>query len=317
MSNLPRVIAIVGPTASGKTALSIQLAKVLGGEIINGDAMQVYKGLDIGTAKITEAEMDGIPHHLFDIKDADEPFSVAEYQLLVRNAIDVIRAKGKTPIIVGGTGLYIQSVLFDFRFTEEAADLTVRNRLEQELQEYGAEYLYAKLVTLDSKSAEKIHPNNHRRLVRALEIIEVTGKTKNDHEEDVGHAPLYDHLLIGLELERAILYERISHRVDLMVKNGLVLEAKELWDSGIRSMQSVQAIGYKEVHQSFEGKLDLEEAFELIKKNTRNYAKRQMTYFRNKLDISWLNAEEAPEINVQKIIDILEDFDNLERIELK
>lgn len=317
MSNLPRVIAIVGPTASGKTALSIQLAKVLGGEIINGDAMQVYKGLDIGTAKITEAEMDGIPHHLFDIKDADEPFSVAEYQLLVRNAIDVIRAKGKTPIIVGGTGLYIQSVLFDFRFTEEAADLTVRNRLEQELQEYGAEYLYAKLDTLDSKSAEKIHPNNHRRLVRALEIIEVTGKTKNDHEEDVGHAPLYDHLLIGLELERAILYERISHRVDLMVKNGLVLEAKELWDSGIRSMQSVQAIGYKEVHQSFEGKLDLEEAFELIKKNTRNYAKRQMTYFRNKLDISWLNAEEAPEINVQKIIDILEDFDNLERIELK
>lgn len=317
MSNLPRVIAIVGPTASGKTALSIQLAKVLGGEIINGDAMQVYKGLDIGTAKITEAEMDGIPHHLFDIKDADEPFSVAEYQLLVRNAIDVISAKGKTPIIVGGTGLYIQSVLFDFRFTEEAADLTVRNRLEQELQEYGAEYLYAKLGTLDSKSAEKIHPNNHRRLVRALEIIEVTGKTKNDHEEDVGHAPLYDHLLIGLELERAILYERISHRVDLMVKNGLVLEAKELWDSGIRSMQSVQAIGYKEVHQSFEGKLDLEEAFELIKKNTRNYAKRQMTYFRNKLDISWLNAEEAPEINVQKIIDILEDFDNLERIELK
>lgn len=315
MMKLPRVIAIVGPTASGKTALSIQLARVIDGEIINGDAMQVYKGLDIGTAKITKDEMGGIPHHLFDIKEADEPFSVAEYQTLVRNAIDSIKEKGKTPIIVGGTGLYIQSVLYDFRFTEEAADLTVRNRIEQELHEHGAEHLYAKLVALDSKSAEKIHPNNHRRLVRALEIIEVTGRTKEDHEEDAGHAPLYNHLIVGLESDREVLYERISHRVDLMVEKGLVAEAKELWDNGIRSMQSVQAIGYKEVHQTFENKLDLAEAIELIKKNTRNYAKRQMTYFRNKLEISWLNAEEAVEINVREIIEKLEDFDNVKRIE--
>ena len=204
MKNYPEVIAIVGPTASGKTALSVNLAKAIGGEVINGDAMQVYKGLDIGTAKITVEEMDGIPHHLFDVKEPDEPFSVAEYQLEVRKWIKDIQSRGKVPIITGGTGLYVQSVLFDFRFTEEAADLEVRNRLEIELAEKGAEFLYEKLVELDPAGAEKIHPNNHRRLVRALEIIEVTGKTKSDHEEGVGHASLYDHIIIGLDMDRDV-----------------------------------------------------------------------------------------------------------------
>ncbi len=315
MMTRPEVIAIVGPTASGKTALSVKLAKAIDGEIINGDAMQVYKGLDIGTAKITATEMEGVPHHLFDVKEANELFSVAEYQQTVRSWIDKIQRKGKTPIIVGGTGLYIQSVLYDFRFTEEAADLTVRTRLEQELEDKGAAYLHDKLKMIDSNNAEKIHPNNHRRLVRALEIIEVTGKTKDAHEENAGKSSLYNHLIIGLEMDREILYERIERRVDTMMESGLIEEAKALWDAGIRNMQSVQAIGYKELHLLFEGKLDEHEAVALIKKNTRNYAKRQMTYFRNKLTVDWLDATNGTLVNIDRIFEILKDFENRERIQ--
>lgn len=308
------VIAIVGPTASGKTALSIELAKRIGGEIINGDAMQVYKGLNIGTAKITPDEMDGVPHHLFDCKEPDEPFSVADYQKAVRNCIQEVQENGKIPIIVGGTGLYIQSVLFDFRFTEEAADLEVRNRLEQELTEQGAEVLYKRLVDADPVSATKIHPNNHRRLVRALEIIEVTGKTKADQEEDAGHAPLYNHLIIGLEMDRELLYERINHRVDLMMEKGLLEEARGLWNRGIRGVQSVQAIGYKELYSYFEEKVSLDDAVEMIKKNTRNYAKRQMTYFRNKLKIAWFDAEKETMQIIQEISELMKDFEMEKRI---
>ncbi|WP_203246298.1 tRNA (adenosine(37)-N6)-dimethylallyltransferase MiaA [Sporosarcina beigongshangi] len=314
MSKRPEVIAIVGPTASGKTALSVELAKAIGGEVINGDAMQVYKKLDIGTAKITVEEMDGVPHHLFDVKEPDEPFSVAEYQTAVRHWIKDIQDRGKTPIIAGGTGLYVQSVLYDFRFTEEAANLAVRERLEQELAEQGADALYAKLLSVDPAGAEKIHPNNHRRLVRALEIIEVTGKTKGAHEENAGHAPLYNHLLIGLEMDRDVLYERIDRRVDIMMDNGLFAEAKGLWDVGIRNVQSVQAIGYKELHQTIEGKLLLEEAIELIKKNTRHYAKRQMTYFRNKLEVDWFDAQLGTTEIIRGILTIVQDFEHGKRI---
>lgn len=314
MNEMPEVIAIVGPTASGKTALSVELAKAINGEVINGDAMQVYKGLDIGTAKITEEEKGGIPHHLFDVMEPDEPFSVAAYQKEVRHWIEEIQSRGKTPIIAGGTGLYVQAVLYDFRFTEEAADLVVRERLEKELIEKGAERLYERLVRIDPKSAEKIHPNNHRRLVRALEIVEVTGQTKDEQEKGAGHARLYDHLLIGLEMEREILYERIDLRVDLMMERGLLAEARQLWGDGIRGMQSVQAIGYKELHQYIEGKLSLEDAVELIKKNTRHYAKRQMTYFRNKLDVSWYDAKWGTAEIVQRILTNLKDNENSKRI---
>ena len=299
------VIAIVGPTASGKTAVSIELAKKISGEIINGDAMQVYKGLDIGTAKITQEEMAGIPHHLFDIKEPTEPFSVAEYQTEVRKWIKDIQERGKMPIIVGGTGLYVQSVLFDFRFTEEASNLLIRNRLEKELSDYGSEQLYQKLIAVDPIGAEKIHPNNHRRIIRALEIIEVTGKTKDEHEEDVGKQPLYNHLILGLEVDRERLYKRIDQRVDLMIEQGLLEEAKKLWLDGVRNVQSVQAIGYKEIYQYIEGERTLDESVELIKKNTRNYAKRQMTYFRNKLDISWIDTNLKTE---EEFMRILKDF---------
>ncbi|QUW24091.1 tRNA (adenosine(37)-N6)-dimethylallyltransferase MiaA [Sporosarcina sp. Marseille-Q4063] len=302
------VLAIVGPTASGKTALSVTLAKLLGAEIINGDSMQVYKGLDIGTAKITTAEMDGVPHHLFDIIDADETFSVAQYQAEVRKKIEEIQARGKLPIIVGGTGLYVQSVLYDFRFTDEASDMEVRNRLEKELDEIGAEHLYQRLEQLDPIDAKKIHPNNHRRIIRALEIIEVTGKTKGEHEQNAGKNALYNHLLIGLELERDLLYDRIDRRVDLMMEQGFLQEAENLWNAGIRNMQSVQAIGYKELHQYIEGKIPLDVAIQLIKKNSRNYAKRQMTYFRNKLAIDWVDATKGTDEQVKEIFNVLKGF---------
>lgn len=313
MKQSDKVIAIVGPTASGKTSLSIELAKRLDGEIINGDALQVYKGLNIGTAKITEDEKEGIPHHLFDIKEPTDPFSVAEYQSVVRKCIEDIRSRGKQPIIVGGTGLYIQSVLFDFRFTEEAGDEEVRAELEKEMEtEGGAERLYNRLQHLDPSSAKKIHPNNHRRLIRALEIIEVTGKTKNEHEQGAGEALVFEHLIVGLTLDREVLYERINLRVDQMMEDGLLEEAKGLWKNGIRGVQSVQAIGYKELYQHFEGLISLEEAVELIKKHTRHYAKRQMTYFRNKVDISWFDANSDKEKIVDGILTILKDFDEVE-----
>ncbi|MGG0670777.1 tRNA (adenosine(37)-N6)-dimethylallyltransferase MiaA [Sporosarcina koreensis] len=313
MKQSDKVIAIVGPTASGKTSLSIELAKRLDGEIINGDALQVYKGLNIGTAKITEDEKEGIPHHLFDIKEPTDPFSVAEYQSVVRKCIEDIRSRGKQPIIVGGTGLYIQSVLFDFRFTEEAGDEEVRAELEKEMEtEGGAERLYNRLQHLDPSSAKKIHPNNHRRLIRALEIIEVTGKTKNEHEQGAGEALVFEHLIVGLTLDREVLYERINLRVDQMMEDGLLEEAKGLWKNGIRGVQSIQAIGYKELYQHFEGLISLEEAVELIKKHTRHYAKRQMTYFRNKVDISWFDANSDKEKIVDGILTILKDFDEVE-----
>lgn len=310
MKQSDKVIAIVGPTASGKTSLSIELAKRLDGEIINGDAMQVYKGLDIGTAKITEDEMEGIPHHLFDIKEPTDSFSVAEYQTVVRSCIEDIRSRGKQPIIVGGTGLYIQSVLFDFRFTEVAGDEAVRAELEKELEtEGGAERLYERLQKLDPSSAEKIHPNNHRRLIRALEIIEVTGKTKNEHEQGAGEALVFDHLIVGLTWDREVLYDRINLRVDQMMGEGLLEEARRLWENGVRDVQSVQAIGYKELYLHFEGLYTLAEAVELIKKHTRHYAKRQMTYFRNKVKISWFDANTDKTKIVDGILSILKDFD--------
>lgn len=310
MKQSDRVIAIVGPTASGKTSLSIELAKRLDGEVINGDAMQVYKELNIGTAKITEDEKEGIPHHLFNVKEPTDSFSVAEYQFAVRSCIEDIRSRGKQPIIVGGTGLYIQSVLFDFRFTEEAGDEQVRAELEKELEtEGGAERLYNRLQSIDPSSTEKIHPNNHRRLIRALEIIEVTGKTKNEHEQGAGEEPLYEHLIVGLALDREVLYERINQRVEQMMNDGLMEEARGLWERGIRNVQSVQAIGYKELYQHFEGLLSLDEAVELIKKHTRHYAKRQMTYFRNKVKISWFDANSDKEKIVDEILSILKDIE--------
>lgn len=284
------VVAIVGPTASGKTALSIELAKKYNGEIINGDSMQIYKGLDIGTAKITEEEMEGVPHHLLSFKQPTESFSVAEYQALVRSKINEIQARGKLPIIVGGSGLYVQAVLYDFQFTDEQVDDLARKAYYEELEKLGPEAMHAKLAALDPKTAETIHPNNTRRVIRALEMIELSGVSKASEEHNRGEIPLYRHLIIGLgqNMSREELYERINLRVDVMMDKGLLQEVQGLWQQNIRGVQSIQAIGYKELYDYLDGRCTLEEAIENLKQNSRRYAKRQLTYFRNKMDIHFI-----------------------------
>lgn len=285
------VVAIIGPTASGKTALSIELAKWLDGEIINGDSMQVYKQLDIGTAKITKEEMQGVPHHLLDIKEPTENFSVAEYQQLVRAKIEEIKARGKLPIIVGGTGLYVQSVLYDFNFTKEEVDEEARKAYYQELEKIGPEAMHARLAKLDPKTAETIHPNNTRRVIRALEMVELSGTSKASEEHNRGDKPIYNHLILGLDMDREMLYERINLRVDMMMEKGLLEEARALYEAGIRDTQAVKAIGYKELFAYFDGFCTLQEAIDQIKQNSRRYAKRQLTYFRNKMDVHWVSND--------------------------
>ncbi|MDI7741528.1 tRNA (adenosine(37)-N6)-dimethylallyltransferase MiaA [Lysinibacillus fusiformis] len=282
------VVAIVGPTASGKTALSIQMAKAFDGEIINGDSMQIYKGLDIGTAKITEQEMEGVPHHLLSFKEPTESFSVAEYQTLVRDKIAEIQSRGKLPIIVGGTGLYVQAVLYDFQFTKEDVDEEARKKYYDELAKIGPDAMHAKLMELDPETAKTIHPNNTRRVIRALEMVELHGVSKASEEHNRGNIPLYHHLIIGLDMDRGKLYERINLRVDIMMEQGLLEEVKGLYERGIRNVQSVQAIGYKELYAYFDGRLTLTDAIEELKQNSRRYAKRQLTYFRNKMDVEWI-----------------------------
>lgn len=294
------VVAIVGPTASGKTALSIKMAKAFDGEIINGDSMQVYKGLDIGTAKIRPEEMEGIPHHLLSFKEPDESFSVAEYQRLARQKIKEIHSRRKLPIIVGGTGLYIQAVLYDFQFTGEKADKEARKKYYEELAKIGPEAMHKKLAALDPETAKKIHPNNTRRVIRALELIELHGVFRQSEELNRGNIPLYNHFIIGMNIDREELYRRINERVDLMMEQGLLEEVRSLWKKNIRNVQSVQAIGYKELYDYLDGKISLEEAVEQIKQNSRRYAKRQMTYFRNKMDVQWIGNDWESIIKMSK-----------------
>ncbi|MGG0185131.1 tRNA (adenosine(37)-N6)-dimethylallyltransferase MiaA [Bacillus rhizoplanae] len=296
-----KVIVIIGPTAVGKTKLSIELAKALNGEIISGDSMQIYRNMDIGTAKVTEEEMDGIPHYMIDIKNPEDPFSVAEFQELVRGHIADITKRGKQPIIVGGTGLYIQSVLYDYQFSDEPGDHVYRKQLEQEAEEYGVEYIHRKLEEVDPISAKRIHPNNVRRVIRALEIFHTTGKTMSDQLEQQENELLYDVALIGLTMDRDLLYSRINLRVDIMMEQGLLAEVERLYEDGVRNCQSIQAIGYKELYEYFEEKTSLEEAVMALKTNSRRYAKRQLTWFRNKMDVNWFDVTSG-----EKNIEILE-----------
>ncbi|MFL1995425.1 tRNA (adenosine(37)-N6)-dimethylallyltransferase MiaA [Lysinibacillus irui] len=288
------VVAIVGPTASGKTALSIELAKKYNGEIINGDSMQVYKGLDIGTAKITEEEMEGIPHHLLSFLEPTESFSVADYQKLVRAKIAEIQSRHQLPIIVGGSGLYVQAVLYDFQFTDEKVDEAARKAYYDELAKLGPEAMHDKLKQLDPQTAETIHPNNTRRVIRALEMLELSGVSKAAEAQNRGEVPLYKHVILGLgqNMSREVLYDRINHRVDLMMEKGLLEEVKGLWQQNIRDVQSIQAIGYKELYDYLDGKCSLEEAIDSLKQNSRRYAKRQLTYFRNKMDVYFMTTHE-------------------------
>ncbi|MBS4199049.1 tRNA (adenosine(37)-N6)-dimethylallyltransferase MiaA [Bacillus sp. FJAT-49732] len=300
---MQKLIVIVGPTAVGKTKLSIEMAKRFNGEIISGDSMQVYKGMDIGTAKITAEEMEGIPHHLLDIKEPDKAFSVADFQKLVREKINEITDRDAIPIIVGGTGLYIQAVLYDYHFSESTSEHT-----HLDLHDMSPLELHNKLKSIDPESANKIHPNNVRRVIRALEIFEQTGKTMTELQSEQKKSILYNTALVGLSMDRDKLYERINKRVDIMVKDGLVNEVKQFYDSGLsRDAQSVKAIGYKEIYDYLDEKVSLDEAIIQLKQNSRHYAKRQFTWFRNKMDVAWFDMTEEREHlkKTREIIDFI------------
>lgn len=283
------VLCIVGPTAVGKTKMSIELAKQLNGEIISGDSMQIYRGMDIGTAKATMDERQGIPHHLIDEKNPDEPYSVAAFQQTVRAKMEEIKSRGKLPIIVGGTGLYIKSVLYDYEFAGESESKEVD---EAKYGHLSNEELHAKLAAVDEAGAKDIHPNNRKRVIRALEIYETSGVKKSEMIEKQEHKMIYDACLIGLTDDRNVLYDRINKRVDTMYETGLVEEVKALFDEGIPAeSQSIRAIGYKELYDYFKGFISLEESKELIKRNSRRYAKRQYTWFNNQMDVTWFKVD--------------------------
>lgn len=296
MKNKEKVFVLIGPTAVGKTKMSIELAKKFNGEIISGDSMQIYKGMDIGTAKVTPEEMEGVPHHLIDIKNPQDTFSVAEFQQLVRKKITEISARGKLPMIVGGTGLYIQSVIYDYQFSDAPSDEGFRKKLEERALTEGNESLHQDLMKVDPEGAANIHPNNVRRVIRALEIYHCTGKTMSQFQENQIPDLLYDTAVVGLTIEREKLYERINYRVDVMVEQGLLQEVEGLYQSGIRDCLSIQAIGYKELYDYFDGRLSLEEAIEQLKQNSRRYAKRQLTWFRNKMDVEWFDMTDVNSI---------------------
>lgn len=289
MSENEKLVVLIGPTAVGKTKLSILLAKKFNAEIISGDSMQVYKGMDIGTAKITTEEMEGIQHHLIDIKNPDEPFSAAEFQELVRSKITEITSRGKLPMIVGGTGLYIQSVICDYQFSDAPSDEEFRKKLEKRAERKGNEDLHNELMQIDPESGSKIHPNNIRRVIRALEIYHCTGRTMSDYQENQEPELLYNTALIGLTMDREKLYERINLRVDIMMKEGLLGEVKSLYEQGLKGCQSIQAIGYKELYEYLNGRVSLEDAIGNLKQNSRRYAKRQLTWFRNKMNVEWFD----------------------------
>ena len=272
------VIVILGPTAVGKTKMSIELAKLLNGEIINVDSTQIYKNLDIATAKIKDEEKENILHHLFDIKDITEDYTVYDYQKDCRNKIAEILKKNKIPILVGGTGLYIKAALYDYKFNDE-----VNNQFE----DLTNEEIYNKLKELDKNI--DIHINNRKRLVRALNYC-LNNNLKFSEKEKTDKL-LYDTVFIGLTTNRNILYDRINKRVDVMVKDGLLEEAKKIYDSNIRTKAVMTPIGYKELFPYFENKKSLEECLDLIKQNSRKYAKRQYTWFNNQMDVVWFNVD--------------------------
>lgn len=285
------LIIIAGPTAVGKTASSIRLAKAMGGEIISADSMQVYKGMDIGSAKIRPDEMDGIPHYLIDIQDPKEPFDVARFQQLAKEAMNQIRSRGKIPILVGGTGFYIQSVLYDIDFTETEADPGFRRHMEALLKEKGAFCLHQLLEACDPVSAGEIHENNVKRVIRALEFYHQTGTPISAHNarEKEKQSP-YRFCYFVLNTDRDVLYQRIDARVDQMLADGLLAEVEALKKQGLtKDDVSMQGLGYKEMLQYLSGECTYEEAVYILKRDTRHFAKRQLTWFRHTKDVTFLH----------------------------
>ena len=284
------LIILAGPTAVGKTSLSIRLAKETGGEIISADSMQVYRHMDIGSAKITKEEMEGVPHYLVDVLEPEEEFNVVRFQQMAEEAAERIWEKGKIPLVVGGTGFYIQALLYDIDFTENDGDESYRRQLEQKASdEEGASELYEMLKAVDLKAAQEIHPRNIKRIVRALEFYHQTGKKISEHNETQRQkmSP-YNYAYFVLTDERGRLYERIDRRVDLMMEQGLLDEVRYLKERGVRKdSTAMQGLGYKELYAYLEGEYPLDEAVRIIKRDTRHFAKRQLTWFKRERDVIW------------------------------
>lgn len=297
-----KVIVICGPTASGKTKLSIELAKKLNGEIVSADSMQIYKDMTIGTAKPTKEEMQGIKHYLIDFVSPDTRYNVAEYKKDAINAIDEIIAKGKTPIVVGGTGLYVNSLIYEIDYPEIELDLNYRKKIEKIAEHEGLDRLYEMAVKVDKQAMQKISSNDKKRICRVLEIYHATGKTKTQMEiESRLREPKYNYLVFGINMDRDKLYDRINRRVDIMIKDGLIDEVKAVLDKYNDFPTAMQGLGYKEVVEYLNGETAKDDMIEKIKMETRRYAKRQLTWFRRYEDIVWINGLD----DTQKNVDII------------
>ncbi len=308
------LIILTGPTAVGKTSLSIQLAKAVNGEIISADSMQVYRHMDIGSAKVTPEEMDGVPHHLIDILEPWDEFNVVVFQQKAKAAMEEIYKRGHVPVVAGGTGFYIQALLYDIDFKENEEGNQIRMELEALAEEKGNEYLHQLLQEVDPESAKAIHANNRKRVIRALEYYRQTGEKISSHNEaERQKESPYDFLYYVLNTERAALYQRIDRRVDNMLADGLVEEVQKLKDMGCsRSMVSMQGLGYKEILDYLDGTISLEEAVYILKRDTRHFAKRQLTWFRRERDVRWLNLPDF-ENDPKRVLDyILQDWRELQ-----
>jgi tRNA dimethylallyltransferase len=295
---MDKIIIIVGPTAVGKSDLAVKLALKLDGEIVNADSMQVYSELEISTAKPNQQEMKKVNHHLFSIKSVADDFSVAEFQRLINLKIKEIASKKKIPIIVGGTGLYIRAFLYGYEFEEFSV-----NKTDEKLEKLSNQELYEMLYKVDAKTTTKIHVNNRKRLIRAIQIYQNTGSSKSDLELKQAKKLVYDATIIGLTMSRVKLYERINDRVDEMLKNGLLKEVQTVYEKSKANRTAMQAIGYKEFIPYFKKEMTLIEVTDKIKKNTRNYAKRQYTFFNNQFKVNWLNLDQISQEEALKIIE--------------
>ena len=299
-----KVIVICGPTASGKTALSIELAKKINGEIISCDSMQIYKDMNIGTAKPTKEEMQGIKHYMIDIISPDERYSVADYKKEAKKAIKEIISKGKVPIVVGGTGLYVDSLIYEIDYPKNKFDEKYREELEQEVEEQGLNALYERAKEIDEEAIKKISPNDKKRILRILEIYHATGKNKTEQEkESRKNEPEFDYKVFALNMDREKLYDKINKRVDIMIDNGLIEEVENIYRKYNRFPTAMQGLGYKEVVDYIEKRLTKEEMIEKIKQETRRYAKRQLTWFRKNKETIWLNAEDTIQNNIEIILE--------------
>ena len=302
---MKQLLIIVGPTAVGKTDTAIALAKNFKGEIISADSMQIYKYMNIGTAKPTLEEQAGVPHHLLDFLDPDEAFSVAEFQIKAQQLIEDITVREKLPVIAGGTGLYVNSLMYEMDFTSTISNWDLRNRLEEEANTHGNDYIHNKLKELDPKAAVRIHPNNLKRVIRAIEVNHESGENIGDFKEDIKANPNYNICMVALTRDREELYERINKRVDIMMEQGLVEEVTELLNKGYpKDLIAFKGLGYKEIIGYLEGEYTLDYAIEILKRDTRRYAKRQLTWFKRYEEANWFNLSQYTSTE-KLIVDIM------------